>query len=153
MFLLDGCRKDHCCKCAIFTHTHTLSPNSPHTRTPPPPPPSHKHTHTQAHTHTHTHTHINTQTHVHTPHKTHVTSRTLWWTCAWIYMCRAPITSTYIMSSRREAGDVWCHHPVLNLRAVIWFPFSISSLVFQPSPLFFLVNFCFCPFLFFFNLV
>ena len=31
---------------------------------------------------------------------------------------------------RREASDVWCHPPVWNLSAVIWFPFPISSLVF-----------------------
>ena len=31
---------------------------------------------------------------------------------------------------RREAGDVWCYPPVWNLRAVICFPFPISSLVF-----------------------
>ena len=30
---------------------------------------------------------------------------------------------------------VWDSPPVWNLRAVIWFPFSISSLVFLPSPL------------------
>ena len=35
----------------------------------------------------------------------------------------------------REAGDVGCHSPVWNLRAVIWFPFLISSLVFLPTPL------------------
>ena len=35
---------------------------------------------------------------------------------------------------RREAGDVWCLPPVWNLRAVIWFHFTISSLVFLPSP-------------------
>ena len=32
---------------------------------------------------------------------------------------------------RREAGDVWCLPPVWNLRAVIWFLFPISSLVFS----------------------
>ena len=26
----------------------------------------------------------------------------------------------------REAGDVWCHSPVWNFRAVIWFPFLIA---------------------------
>ena len=31
----------------------------------------------------------------------------------------------------KGAGDVWCHPPVWNLRAVIWFPFPISSLVFS----------------------
>ena len=31
----------------------------------------------------------------------------------------------------REAGNVWCQLPVWNLRAVIWFPFPISSLVFS----------------------
>ena len=30
---------------------------------------------------------------------------------------------------RREAGDVWCLPPVWNLRAVIWFHFTIPSLV------------------------
>ena len=30
-----------------------------------------------------------------------------------------------------EAGDVWCHPPVWNLRAIIWFPFPISCLVFS----------------------
>ena len=35
---------------------------------------------------------------------------------------------------RREAGDVWCLPPVRNLRAVIWFHFTISCLVFLPSP-------------------
>ena len=30
---------------------------------------------------------------------------------------------------RREAGDFWCLPPVWNLRAVIWFHFTISSLV------------------------
>ena len=32
---------------------------------------------------------------------------------------------------RREAGNVWCPPSVWNLRAVIWFPFPISSLVFS----------------------
>ena len=32
-----------------------------------------------------------------------------------------------------KAGDVWCLPPVWNLRAVIWFHFAISSLVFLPS--------------------
>ena len=32
---------------------------------------------------------------------------------------------------RREDGDVWCLPPVWNLRAVIWFPFPISSLLFS----------------------
>ena len=34
----------------------------------------------------------------------------------------------------REAGDDWCHRPVWNLRAVIWFHFTISSLVLLPGP-------------------
>ena len=33
--------------------------------------------------------------------------------------------------SQREAGDVWCHHPVWNLRAFLCFPFPVSSLVFS----------------------
>ena len=32
-------------------------------------------------------------------------------------------------------GDVRCLSPVWNLRAVIWFPFPISSLAFLPCPL------------------
>ena len=36
-----------------------------------------------------------------------------------------------VCAPRREAGDVWCFPPVWNLRAVIWFPFPISSLVFS----------------------
>ena len=32
---------------------------------------------------------------------------------------------------RREAGDISCFPPVWNLRAVIWFPFPTSSLVFS----------------------
>ena len=39
-----------------------------------------------------------------------------------------------ILDPRREAGDVWCLPPVWNLRAVIWFHFSISSLVLLASP-------------------
>ena len=35
----------------------------------------------------------------------------------------------------REAGDVWCLHPVWHLRAVIWFHFAISSLVLLLSPI------------------
>ena len=35
-----------------------------------------------------------------------------------------------VQSPRREAGDVWCLPPVWNFRAVIWFLFPISSLVF-----------------------
>ena len=34
----------------------------------------------------------------------------------------------------REAGDVWCLHPVWNLRSIIWFHFTISCLVLLPSP-------------------
>ena len=40
---------------------------------------------------------------------------------------------------RREAEVVWCLLPVWNLRAVIWFHFSISSLVLLPSPITFFV--------------
>ena len=40
---------------------------------------------------------------------------------------------------RREAGDVWCLPPVWNLRAVILFHFTISSLVLLPSPIAFSV--------------
>ena len=36
---------------------------------------------------------------------------------------------------RKEAGDVWCLPPVLNLRAVIWFHFAISFLVLLLSPI------------------
>ena len=36
--------------------------------------------------------------------------------------------------AQREAGDVWCLLPVWNLRAVIWFHFTISSLVLLPTP-------------------
>ena len=36
---------------------------------------------------------------------------------------------------RREAGVVWCLPFVWNLRNVIWFHFTISSLVLQPSPI------------------
>ena len=39
-----------------------------------------------------------------------------------------------LFSPRREAGDLWCLPPVWNLRAVIWFHFTISSLVLLPSP-------------------
>ena len=47
-----------------------------------------------------------------------------------------PLSLSLSLESRREAGDVWCQPPVWNLRAVIWFPFPISSLVcFLPSPL------------------
>ena len=35
---------------------------------------------------------------------------------------------------RREAGDVWCLPPPRNLRAVIWFHSTISSLVLLLSP-------------------
>ena len=37
--------------------------------------------------------------------------------------------------SRREAGDVWCLPPAWKLRAVIWFHFTIASLVLLPSPI------------------
>ena len=47
-------------------------------------------------------------------------------------------------SPRREARDVWCKPLVWNLRAVIWFPFPISSLVFLPSPLALSVLSIFC---------
>ena len=40
----------------------------------------------------------------------------------------------YINIPWREAGDVWCLYPVWNLRAVMWFHFTISSLVFLLSP-------------------
>ena len=40
------------------------------------------------------------------------------------------ITTPSPQSRQREAGDVWCSTPVWNLRAVIWFPFPISSYVF-----------------------
>ena len=36
--------------------------------------------------------------------------------------------------TRREAGVVWCLPRIWSLRAVIWFHFTISSLVFLPSP-------------------
>ena len=38
--------------------------------------------------------------------------------------------SIFLHDPRREAGDVWCSPPVWNLRAVIWFPFPISSCIF-----------------------
>ena len=37
--------------------------------------------------------------------------------------------------SPREAGDICCLLPVWNLRAVIWFYFTISSLVLLSSPI------------------
>ena len=43
-------------------------------------------------------------------------------------------TFLLVLVTLREAGDVWCLPPVLNLRAVIWFHFAISSLVLLPSP-------------------
>ena len=36
---------------------------------------------------------------------------------------------------RRKAGDVWCLPPVWNLRAAIWFHFTIFPLVLLPSPI------------------
>ena len=36
---------------------------------------------------------------------------------------------------RKTGGTAGAVHPVWNLRAVIWFPFPISCLVFLPSPL------------------
>ena len=47
-------------------------------------------------------------------------------------------TELYILPKhlypRREAGDVWCLPPVWNLRAVIWFYFTVASLALLPSP-------------------
>ena len=42
-----------------------------------------------------------------------------------------------------EAGDVWCLPPVWNLRAVIWFHFTIFSLVLLPGPVTLSVLSCF----------
>ena len=42
---------------------------------------------------------------------------------------------SHISLSLSEARDVWYIHPVWSLRAIIWFPFPVSSLVFLPSPL------------------
>ena len=39
-----------------------------------------------------------------------------------------------VLLARREAGLFWCHPPVWDLRAVIWFHLSICSLVILPSP-------------------
>ena len=44
--------------------------------------------------------------------------------------------------SQREAGDVWCLCPIRNLRAVIWFHFTTSSLVLLPTPI---APFLSCP--------
>ena len=40
-----------------------------------------------------------------------------------------PSVSFSFSIPRREAGDVWCQSAVCNLRAVICFPFPVSSLV------------------------
>jgi len=45
--------------------------------------------------------------------------------CAEILSCLDPS-----WEPRREARDVWCKPPVWNLRAVIWFTISVSSLFF-----------------------
>ena len=47
---------------------------------------------------------------------------------------------------QRDAVDVWCFPPVWNLRAVIWFPFPISSHFFCLALLVFL-SFCLVIFL------
>ena len=39
--------------------------------------------------------------------------------------------SRVLLPTGPPTGDVWCPPPVWNLRAVIWFPFPISSLVFS----------------------
>ena len=49
------------------------------------------------------------------------------------------------LTPRREAGDVWCLPPVWNLRAVIWFHFTTSSLVLLSSPITLSVLFFFLP--------
>ena len=45
-------------------------------------------------------------------------------------LCPAFWSDALPTAPRREAGDGWCHPPVWNHRAVIWFPFLISLLVF-----------------------
>ena len=55
------------------------------------------------------------------------------------------IRKEYMVLPWREAGDVWCPPPLVwNLRAVIWFHFTISSLVLLPSPITFSVLSFFC---------
>ena len=49
----------------------------------------------------------------------------------------------------REAGIVWCLTPVWNLRAVIWFPFPISSLLLLPTPV--VQSFCLVIFVIIFH--
>ena len=49
-----------------------------------------------------------------------------------------------LLFPRREAGDVWCLPPVWNLRAVVWFHFTVSSLVLLPNPVTVSVLFLFC---------
>ena len=60
---------------------------------------------------------------------------TLWTSC---YLVRLLLflllKSSCPVMPWREAGDV-CHLPVWNLRAVIWFHFTISSLVHLPTPI------------------
>ena len=57
------------------------------------------------------------------------------WSCCHFCCCLDHmfiVTVTFNSSGLgREAGDVWCLTPVWNLRAVIWFPFPISSHVFS----------------------
>ena len=53
-----------------------------------------------------------------------------WWWSIWTKRVSV-LRSVFIW---REAGDVWCLLPVWNPRAVIWFWFTISSLVPLPCP-------------------
>ena len=52
-----------------------------------------------------------------------------------LYMQQSKQADLFLHSSPwRKAKDGWCLPPVWNLRAVIWFPFPVSSLVFLPGP-------------------
>ena len=61
---------------------------------------------------------------------------------------RAPVSTLIHFEHRAPEGrpgmSYVCLPPVWNLRAVIWFPFPISSLVFLPSPLALTVLSLFC---------
>ena len=44
------------------------------------------------------------------------------------------LASLFLLSSLKEGRDAWCLSPVWNLRAIVWFHSSLSSLVCLPTP-------------------
>ena len=54
--------------------------------------------------------------------------------CIDSYSSSASSFLSFCLSARRETGLFWCLPYVWNLRAVIWFHLSVSSLILVPGP-------------------